>query len=189
MAENRLAMGLLGGGNDQQQNESETSYSLFGEALGQEEEDHTCDVCPEMDLMTRAQGYFACFVLGAFLNMLAMISMWSGDGVTFGLLYTLGEFCLLSGSMFLSQPGAQCKAMWSDSSKAIASGAWLLSLGLILLVVFTIGDTTGGMVLILFLVVIEKMAYLWYTLAFFPGGHWAAKAMLGTICSSLCGSS
>ena len=169
------------------------------------EEDHTCDICPEMDLMTRAQGYFASAALGMLFNALvqpqllcaactelglvvqAMISLWSGDGTTFGLLYTLGELCLLFGSFFLSQPGAQCKAMWSDWETGLSSFAWLFSLGLIILVTFTLGDSPGGVVLLVLLVIIEKIAYFWYTLAFFPGGHYAAKTMLSTICGSMCG--
>ena len=116
-----------------------------------------------------------------------MISLWSGAGTTFGLLYTLGELCLLFGSFFLSQPGAQCKAMWESWETGLASFMWLLALGLIVLVTFTLGDSGGGIVLLLLLVVFEKLAYFWYTLAFFPGGHWAAKAMLSTIFGSMCG--
>jgi len=64
---------------------------------------------------------------------------------------------------------------------------WLGSLAVILVVAFTVGDTAGGLILIMILVVVEKLAYIWYTLAFWPGGHYAAKTMVSAMCSSLCG--
>ena len=143
-----------------------------------------------MSYTTRAQGYLACVAVGFLFNFLACFALWAGDAVTFGMIYVFAELCLLGGSFFLSQPGAQCKAMFESLDHTIASVCWLGSLALILLVVFTIGGSgAGGMILIMILVVVEKIAYLWYTLAFFPGGHYAAKAMVQGMLAGCCGGS
>ena len=180
-------MGLLGGDPEAGGGGSKDngSYALFGGAAA--EEDECCDVCPEMSWTTRAQGYLACTAVAFLFNFLAMISLWAGDPVTFGMIYVFAELCLLVGSFFLSKPGAQCKAMFQSLDHTIASVVWIGSLGLILLAVFTIGGGAGGMILICFLVVVEKLAYLWYTLAFFPGGHWAASAMVKGMVAGCCG--
>merc|ERR1712046_259290 len=130
-------------------------------------------------------GYVGSIIFGTILGFLGSIALWMGDAGTFALIYVIGELCLLIGSMFLAKPHKQCQSMWSSLDHAVASAVWLGCLVVILIVAFTVGsdeDNGGAIILILMLVVIEKAAYIWYTLAFFPGGHTAAKLMLKTFC-------
>ena len=118
-----------------------------------------------------------------------MLTFWGGDIPTFGVVYVVGELCLLVGSLFLSGPKSQLKSMFESTDHTIASVAWLGCLVAILLVVILMGEGAGTTILTLVLVVVEKIAYLWYTLAFFPGGHYAAKAMVQGMLAGCCGGS
>ena len=127
-----------------------------------------------MSYKTRIIGWLACSITGSVLSLLiALVFMLSDfDVVAFAMIYSLGQILNISGSCFLSTPSGQWKDM-TKKHRIIPSVVYLLSI--ILTIVIAVATSVKPLVL-LFLV-IQIIAYYWYTISFVPFGQKILKKM------------
>lgn len=134
--------------------------------------------CPKLSIKHRAIGWLCCSILGWVLSLFATVSlMTSNDMTVFAVLYSIGQILNIAGSVFLSTPKGQWEAM-TNKSRRVTSIVYLLSIVLTLVVALT--AKIKGLV-ILFLI-IQVMAYYWYTISFIPCGQRMAKGLFKSCC-------
>jgi hypothetical protein len=105
-------------------------------------------------------------ILGAIVLFLAQIAL-------FAVLYGLGIVVSLAGTGFLIGFGTQLKLMFKPV-RVIATIVFLASIGLVFVGAFAIGSD----VLCIIFVIIEYLAYTWYSISYIP---YARSAVLKTI--------
>lgn len=129
---------------------------------------------------TRVKGFALMFILGVITSILASIFFWLGVGglTLFGVLYTLGNICSLSSTLFLMGPVSQIKKMFA-STRWIATVVMLASLILTLVSAFVLDSG----ILVLLFIVIQFLAMLWYSISYIPFARDAVKKLLGSIVS------
>lgn len=134
--------------------------------------------CPKLTLKQRVVGWVACSVIGWVLSIFATISLLtSSDAVTFAVLYSIGQMLNIAGSVFLSTPQGQWKAM-TNKSRLITSIVYVLSIVLTLVIALT----TNIKPLVFLFLIIQVLAYYWYTISFIPFGQKLAKGIFKSCC-------
>ena len=103
------------------------AMKAFKSAMGIEEKPKTaaeemeeacCELCPKLTYKQRIGGYLTCFGLAFVLSIgswVRLADLIKGNPTPFVVFYTLGNLMGIAGSLFLSGPKAQCKAMWDLS--------------------------------------------------------------------------
>ncbi|VDC00880.1 unnamed protein product [Peniophora sp. CBMAI 1063] len=119
----------------------------------------------------RLYGFVACYGIGFILSLLGTILLLLGGLTSFAILYALGTIVSLIGTGFLIGFSKQLKLMFKPV-RVVATIIFLISIGLIFVGAFAIGN---GVICIIF-VMIEYVAFLWYTLSYIP---YARQAVLG----------
>ncbi|KZV60941.1 SFT2-domain-containing protein [Peniophora sp. CONT] len=119
----------------------------------------------------RLYGFVGCYGIGFVLSLLGTILLLLGGLTSFAILYALGTIVSLIGTGFLIGFGKQVKLMFKPV-RVVATIIFLISIGLIFVGAFAIGN---GVICIIF-VIIEYVAFLWYTLSYIP---YARQAVLG----------
>ncbi|KIJ37737.1 hypothetical protein M422DRAFT_211230 [Sphaerobolus stellatus SS14] len=123
----------------------------------------------------RLYGFIGCLVIGFFLSLLASILLFVGLNLgLFALLYTLGIVVSLIGTGFLIGFFKQLKLMFKPV-RVVASLVFLASIGLVFVGAFIIGSD----ILCLVFVIIEYLAYTWYSLSYIPYARTAVLKMVG----------
>jgi len=97
--------------------------------------------------------------------------------VGFGVLYTLGTIAAIGSTSFLIGPMRQFKKMF-EKTRIIATIVFLLSIVATMVVAFVV-QNSGALVLVC--VVIQFLAFTWYSLSFIP---FARDAVIGC-CKSI----
>ena len=131
-------------------------------------------LCGDMSLKTRVIGWLACSIVGWLLSLIiSFVFIFSNFNVAaFALIYSLGQCLNIAGSCFLSTPAGHCKDM-KKKHRIIPSIVYILSI--IITIVVAVATSIKGLVL-LFLV-IQVIAYYWYTISFIPFGQKILKKM------------
>jgi len=113
-------------------------------------------------------GWLSCSILGFLLSLIiSLVFVLSNFNVTaYAILYSLGQVLNIGGSCFLSTPSGHLKDM-TKKSRIIPSAVYILSI--ILTIVIAVATQIKGLVF-LFLV-IQVLAYYWYTISFIPFGQ------------------
>ncbi|KAK1226530.1 hypothetical protein PQX77_010495 [Marasmius sp. AFHP31] len=124
--------------------------------------------------MQRLYGFIGCLALGFVLSLLGTIMMVLGSLTTFALLYGLGTVVSLIGTGFLIGFFKQLKLMFKPV-RIIATIIFLASIGLIFVGAFVI---VNGTLCIVF-VIIQYLAYTWYTLSYIPYARQAILKFVG----------
>ncbi|GAB6025317.1 hypothetical protein CHUAL_010732 [Chamberlinius hualienensis] len=119
---------------------------------------------------TRIKGFIACFVIGFLFSILGSISVFFGNFIMFGVLYTVGSVTAIASTCFLMGPVNQVKKMFA-STRLIATIIMLISLIMTLVAAFA--WQIGGLVLIF--VIIQFLAMTWYSLSYIPFARDAIK--------------
>jgi len=123
----------------------------------------------------RLYGFIACLVIGFFLSLLGSILLFVGLNLgMFALIYTIGIIVSLVGTGFLLGFFKQLKLMFKPV-RVVASIVFLASIGLVFIGAFVIGSE----ILCLVFVIIEYLAYTWYTLSYIPYARTAVLKMVG----------
>lgn len=125
-------------------------------------------VCGDLSYKTRIIGWLACSITGTVLSfIIAFVFIFSSfDVVLFAIIYSFGQVLNIAGSCFLSTPAGQFKAM-KKKQRLIPSIVYVLSI--ILTVVIAVATEIKALVF-LFLI-IQVLAYYWYTISFIPFGQ------------------
>lgn len=101
---------------------------------------------------------------------------------TFAVLYVIGNVVALMATGFLLGPKSQCVKMW-DPSRRYTTAFYLA----MLVIVFAVAVARQNVVLVLFLLFIQILAGIWYTLSYIP---FAQKMVImffkNTLCKPCC---
>ncbi|KAK0240564.1 Got1/Sft2-like family-domain-containing protein [Armillaria nabsnona] len=112
---------------------------------------------------TRLYGFIGCLVVGFVLSLLGSILLFIGQLGIFAVLYVMGTIVSLVGTGFLIGFLKQLKLMF----KPVRVAATFIFLGSIVLV-FIAAFVLDNDILCLIFVIIEYLAYTWYTLSYIP---------------------
>jgi len=111
----------------------------------------------------RLYGFFSCLAIGFVLSLLGSIVLFLGSLTIFATLYVLGTIISLVGTGFLIGFFRQLKLMFKPV-RVIATIVFLASIVLVFVAAFVINSN----ILCLIFVLIEFLAYTWYTLSYIP---------------------
>lgn len=128
----------------------------------------------ELTYKQRILGFGILAITGILFSMIGTFLLFSLNLVGFAIMYTFGNISMVFATLFLFGPIKQIKSMFSSTHRAIAVITYFLLIIVTLVVAFTI--KSAG--ICIFLVVLESVAYIWYTITSIPGGQ--------TICESCC---
>lgn len=145
--------------------DSKDEKSMF--SFGKEE-----TLCGDLSYKTRIIGWLGCSIVGMVMSIIvSFVFAVSGfDVVAYAILYSIGQIISITGSCFLSTPAGHCKDI-TKKQRIIPSSIYFLSI--ILTIVIAVATQIAGLV-ILFLV-IQIIAYYWYTISFIPFGQTILK--------------
>lgn len=133
--------------------------------------------CPSLSWETRIKGFIACCVIGVFLSVFGVVWVFFSNYVGFALLYSLGTFTTLAGTLFLRGPASQMKAMFKDT-RIIATIVMLISV--VLTIVSAIAWKSGALCILF--CIFQFCAFAWYSISYIP---FARKAVKGCMDSCL----
>jgi len=127
--------------------------------------------------LTRTQrlyGFAACYVTGMVLSVLGTVMLIVGSLASFAVLYALGTVISLIGTGFLIGFRKQLKLMFKPV-RIVATVVFLAMIIMIFISAFVIGSST----LCIIFVVLEYLAFLWYTLSYIPYARTAVLKVFG----------
>jgi len=119
---------------------------------------------------TRLYGFIGCTVGGFILSVLGVIFLILGSLISFALMYALGTVLSLVGTGFLLGFQTQLKKMF-QGTRIIATAVLLISIAMIFVGAFVIGSG----VLCIILVIVQFLAFTWYSLSYIPYARAAIK--------------
>jgi len=122
---------------------------------------------------TRLYGFIGCLITGFVLSLLGSIFLMLSFFTLFAFLYSLGTVVSLLGTGFLIGFFKQVKLMFKPV-RVVATIIFIASIGLVFVGAFVLRN---GLLCLIF-VIIEFLAYSWYTLSYIP---YARTAVLKTI--------
>ncbi|KAJ7168178.1 SFT2-domain-containing protein [Mycena crocata] len=123
---------------------------------------------------TRLYGFAACLGIGFLLSVLGSIVLFLGQITIFATLYGFGTVISLAGTGFLIGFFSQLKLMFKPV-RIVATLVFLGSIGLVFVGAFVLGNE----ILCLVFVIIEYLAYTWYSLSYIPWARAAVKKGVG----------
>lgn len=111
----------------------------------------------------RLYGFAGCLIVGFILSILGSVLLFLGQLGSFAVLYVMGTIVSLIGTGFLIGFFKQLKLMFKPV-RVVASIVFLASIALVFVAAFVLSNE----VLCLIFVIIEYLAYTWYTLSYIP---------------------
>jgi len=127
--------------------------------------------------LTRTQrlyGFVGCLIVGFVLSILGSCLLFLGQLASFAVLYTMGIIISLIGTGFLIGFSNQIKMMFKPV-RLVATVIFLASIGLVFVGAFAIGSE----ILCIIFVVVEYLAYTWYSLSYVPYARSAVLKLVG----------
>uniref|UniRef100_A0A6B2LLI6 Vesicle transport protein n=1 Tax=Arcella intermedia TaxID=1963864 RepID=A0A6B2LLI6_9EUKA len=131
---------------------------------------------PSLSLKQRLIGFAICAGIGFLLSVIGGLMLIFGNFQAFGILYSIGNLVTILSTCFLVGPVKQFKSM-VESSRLISTIIFFVSLGATLAVAFTI--QSGGLVILL--VVVQWLAFAWYSLSYIPFAQSCVKKAVGSV--------
>ncbi|KAF7311566.1 ER-Golgi vesicle protein transport Sft2 [Mycena kentingensis (nom. inval.)] len=123
---------------------------------------------------TRLYGFVGCLALGFLLSILGSIVLFLGMVTLFAFLYALGTIISLAGTGFLIGFLTQIKMAFKPV-RVVATIILIASIGMVFVGAFVLGND----ILCLILVIIQFLAYTWYSLSYIPYARTTIKRMVG----------
>jgi len=127
--------------------------------------------------LTRTQrlyGFVGCLIIGFILSILGSALLFLGQLGSFAVLYGMGTLISLAGTGFLIGFGSQIKLMFKPV-RILATVVFLASIALVFVGAFVIKND----ILCIIFVIIEYLAYTWYTLSYIPYARTAILKVIG----------
>jgi len=112
---------------------------------------------------TRIKGFIGCFIVGALLSLLGVLSIFTFHYVMFALLCTLGSLTAIMSTFFLVGPFKQLQKMFAPT-RLIATVVTLLMIVLTLMAGL-LWKKGGLCIIFMFL---QYAAMIWYALSYIP---------------------
>jgi len=122
----------------------------------------------------RLYGFGGCLALGFVLSILGSILLFVGQLGSFAVLYAIGTVISLVGTGFLLGFMKQFKMMFKPV-RVVATIVFLASI----VVVFIMAFVVDSDVLTIIFVIVEYIAYAWYTLSYIPYARSAVLKVFG----------
>ncbi|KAG5653261.1 hypothetical protein H0H81_001421 [Sphagnurus paluster] len=122
----------------------------------------------------RLYGFVGCLAVGFILSILGSVVLFLGQLGIFAVLYVMGTIVSLIGTGFLIGFLKQLKLMFKPV-RVVASIVFLASIGLVFVGAFVLRNE----ILCLIFVIIEYLAYTWYTLSYIPYARAAVIKAIG----------
>jgi hypothetical protein len=119
----------------------------------------------------RIYGFGIFFVLGLLFSVLGSIMIFIVNLTGFATTYSMGNICMIVATFFLFGPMRQFKNMFSSWQRFASVAIFVLMIVLTLVAAL---ELNNGMLCIIFLV-LQVIAYLWYTITSIPGGQTVCK--------------
>jgi len=123
---------------------------------------------------TRIYGFAGCWAVGFVLSILGSVFLILGEWGSFVVLYTLGTVVSLVGTGFLIGFLRQLKLMFKPV-RIVATVVFIASIILVFIAAFVLNSD----ILCFVFVVIEYLAYAWYSLSYIPYARTAVLKMVG----------
>ncbi|KAI5900205.1 SFT2-domain-containing protein [Schizophyllum commune H4-8] len=124
---------------------------------------------------TRLYGFAGCLIAGFVLSLIGSILLFlPGQLGSFAALYVLGTIISLVGTGFLIGFLKQLKLMFKPV-RVLASIVFLASIALVLIAAFVLNSD----ILAIIFVIVEYLAYTWYTLSYIPYARSAILKVIG----------
>jgi hypothetical protein len=127
--------------------------------------------------LTRTQrlyGFGGCLAIGFILSVLGSSLLFLGQIGSFAVLYAMGTIISLVGTGFLIGFYSQLKLMFKPV-RVVATIVFLASIGLVFVGAFVLKNE----VLCIIFVLVEYLAYTWYTLSYIPYARTAVLKVIG----------
>lgn len=109
----------------------------------------------------------------SFIGTLLLISL---NFTTFGVMYSLGNICMIVATLFMFGPMKQIKSMFESVHMAIATSVFILMIIMTLIAAFYL----KSVILCILFVILQFVAYIWYVVNSIPGG----RRMCGLCCQT-----
>eukprot|EP01036_Dinobryon_divergens_P040414 gene40414-53426_t len=149
---------------------------------GFQEEPACAKCCPKLTFKQRLIGFFGCAGFGYLLSIIGTLILIGGPTAenirAFAVLYVFGNVIALMATGFLLGPKTQCIRMW-DPTRRISTAFYLI----MLIIVFAVALAKQHVLLVLFLLFIEVLAALWYSISYIP---FARKMVIEFFKRTLC---
>jgi hypothetical protein len=178
-----MASSMFSGG-DKKKKDGSTFSSMF---QSKEDKGPTMDdACPKMNRTQRLYGFFGCMILGALFSFFGWLMLIGASKDRkkvsyFAVFYGFGQIIAVCSTCFLSGPKRQCKRMFDKTRR----GATAFYLGMILLVMAVALARPDLWPLVIFLMIIQFAAAIWYAASYIPYGRRILTDLFKRIC--LCG--
>jgi len=127
--------------------------------------------------LTRTQrlyGFVGCLIIGFLLSILGSALLFVGQLGSFAVLYAMGTLISLIGTGFLIGFFQQIKLMFKPV-RVVATIVFLASIGLVFVGAFVLKND----LLCIIFVIVEYLAYTWYTLSYIPYARTGILKMIG----------
>lgn len=122
-------------------------------------------------------GFFGCAASGWALSLVGSLVLLGGMTTqnlrTFAVLYVCGNVIALTATGFLLGPKQQCMKMWHPCRRYTTTFYLIM-----LIVVFVVAILKQSIYLVLFLLAVEILAAIWYSISYIPGGRLFASALM-----------
>ncbi|KAI9465985.1 SFT2-domain-containing protein [Lactarius psammicola] len=131
--------------------------------------------------LTRTQrlyGFAGCYAIGLVLSVLGTVMLFIGGLASFAVLYALGTVISLIGTGFLIGFTKQTKLMFKPV-RVVATIVFLAMIVMIFVSAFVLSSGTLCINVVLVFVVLEYLAFLWYTLSYIPYARSAVLKVFG----------
>jgi len=123
---------------------------------------------------TRLYGFIACLAIGFIFSLLGSIVLFVGQLTIFAILFVFGTVISLVGTGFLIGFFRQLKLMFKPV-RVLATIVFIASIVLVFISAFVLNSD----VLCLVFVLLEYLAYTWYTLSYIPYARTAVLKVVG----------
>lgn len=132
------------------------------------------NICPSLTFKQRMIGFAICLSLAVIMEILAIFTLFQQEYVTFGIINTIANILALLSTLFLSGPKKQVKKMF-DETRRIATCVYLLTM----IMTFVVALAIKIAWLVIFMVIIQYLAMLWYSISYIPFARDAIKKVVG----------
>lgn len=147
-------------------------------------EDECCEACPKLTYRQRLVGFAVCFGLGILVELgsfFRLVELIEGNPRPFAVCYSLGNIIAICSSFFLAGPWNQAKKMFAQT-RIVATVTYLTAIIATLFCAYYDGDLPGRAAIIVFLIVVQMLALLWYMLSFIPYARDVVTDILKRMC-------
>jgi len=137
--------------------------------LYSDSEDDNCNIgkCFKLSYEQRFYGFIMFSGIGMFLSFIGTLLLFSMKLVEFAITYSFGSICMIMATFFLFGPVKQYKKIIKSTHRILAVSTYFITIILTLLAGLKWENVGLGIIFLL----LQLVAYLWYTITSIPGGQ------------------